>query len=242
MDSLSKEDIQKLLNLYDSPLLESNPILEGRNVKCKKRLLLYLRNRLIVLGNLTMGWRRNEWRTVKLKDVWDFENERPKTEVYRAPNFLKKKSKFIRDEEGNIIEKREIKLPGRRVIVTKKVQEWIADYMRYFRYIWDEEPDGDHYLFRSFKVRDSPISNMMFHNVVKGSFKDAGIDMSDRRLGTHSLRKTYARTIYDKTGKDINTTARLLGHRNVNSTMSYLVPRIDARKYDMDSIFNGENG
>lgn len=238
MDGLTNEEVKRLMELYDPSFLEANPIFDGRNVKCKKQLMLFLRNRLIVLGNLTMGWRRNEIRTVLWKDVWNFDTDSPKEELYRAPNKLKRKTKIIRDENGNIIERKPVKMEGRSTLLTKKVKEWLTDYKNYYRFIWDEPVEPQHYLFRSFKARNAPLTNMMIHNIVKSSFDSAGIyyDQS-RKLGTHSLRKTYARNIYEKTDRDINVTARLLGHKNVNSTMSYLAPRIDKSKYDMDTIF-----
>jgi site-specific recombinase XerD len=42
------------------------------------------------------------------------------------------------------------------------------------------------------------------------------------KLGTHAMRKTFARRMYDKLGRDLVKTQRAMGHRNINSTVVYL--------------------
>ena len=42
------------------------------------------------------------------------------------------------------------------------------------------------------------------------------------KLGTHSMRKTFANKVYDALNNDLVKTQRALGHRNINSTVSYL--------------------
>jgi hypothetical protein len=46
----------------------------------------------------------------------------------------------------------------------------------------------------------------------------------DGRLGTHSLRKTWARRVYRASGNDIITVKAALGHADVSSTQRYLDP------------------
>ncbi len=42
------------------------------------------------------------------------------------------------------------------------------------------------------------------------------------KLGTHAMRKTFADRIYDRLGHDLITVQRALGHKSINSTVSYL--------------------
>jgi integrase len=42
------------------------------------------------------------------------------------------------------------------------------------------------------------------------------------QLGTHSMRKTFADRMYEKLNRDLVKVQRALGHRNINSTVSYL--------------------
>ena len=41
-------------------------------------------------------------------------------------------------------------------------------------------------------------------------------------LGTHAMRKTFANRVYDHLHHDLVRTQRALGHKNINSTVSYL--------------------
>ena len=42
------------------------------------------------------------------------------------------------------------------------------------------------------------------------------------KLGTHSMRKTFADRIYDRLDGDLAKTQKALGHKNINSTVQYL--------------------
>jgi integrase len=55
----------------------------------------------------------------------------------------------------------------------------------------------------------------------RAAFARAGIE-EDGRLGSHSLRKTWARRVYDQSGHDLNLTRAALGHGNVAVTQRYL--------------------
>jgi site-specific recombinase XerD len=45
------------------------------------------------------------------------------------------------------------------------------------------------------------------------------------KIGTHSMRETFASRMYDKLGKDLVKVQHAMGHRNINSTVSYLSVR-----------------
>ena len=64
------------------------------------------------------------------------------------------------------------------------------------------------------------------HDILKKAFIAAGLN---GKLATHSLRKSFAQRLYDKTG-DIYLVQELLGHRNISTTQKYLgVNYADAR-------------
>jgi integrase len=42
------------------------------------------------------------------------------------------------------------------------------------------------------------------------------------KIGTHSMRKTFANKVYDHVQHDLVKTQRALGHKNINSTVAYL--------------------
>ena len=74
-------------------------------------------------------------------------------------------------------------------------------------------------LFRSRKGENRPISRVTAYKVLRQVFKDNELG---GRLGTHSMRKTFANVVHQKLGRDISKTKKALGHKNINSTDSYL--------------------
>lgn len=62
------------------------------------------------------------------------------------------------------------------------------------------------------------MSRRTAHNVLKAAFIAAGLN---GHLATHSLRKSFAQRVYDRSG-DIFMVQELLGHRNVATTQKYL--------------------
>ena len=63
-----------------------------------------------------------------------------------------------------------------------------------------------------------PMSRRTAHNVLKDAFVSAGLN---GHLATHSLRKSFAQRLYDRTG-DIFAVQEMLGHRNVATIQKYL--------------------
>ncbi len=68
-----------------------------------------------------------------------------------------------------------------------------------------------------------PKGNRLSYNTCWRYFKVA-VERANLRgkVGLHSGRKTFARAIYQNSGKDIAMTAKLLGHTDVRNVMSYL--------------------
>ena len=63
-----------------------------------------------------------------------------------------------------------------------------------------------------------PMSRRTAHNVLKDAFMSAGLN---GHIATHSLRKSFAQRLYDRSG-DIFTVQEMLGHKNVATTQKYL--------------------
>lgn len=75
------------------------------------------------------------------------------------------------------------------------------------------------FVFRSRKGRNRPITRMHAWRILKEAY---GSNEMTGKLGTHSMRKTFADRIYDKLDRDMVKTQKALGHRNINSTVQYL--------------------
>ena len=71
-----------------------------------------------------------------------------------------------------------------------------------------------------------PLHRQTAHAILKTAFIEAGLN---GKLATHSLRKSFAQRVYNKSG-DIYLVQELLGHRNISTTQNYLgVNYADAR-------------
>ena len=63
-----------------------------------------------------------------------------------------------------------------------------------------------------------PMHRQTAHAILKTAFIEAGLN---GHIATHSLRKSFAQRLYDKTS-DIYLVQELLGHRNISTTQKYL--------------------
>lgn len=66
-----------------------------------------------------------------------------------------------------------------------------------------------------------PLSREQARTIIMATFEKAGI-RNDGRLGTHTLRKTWARNVYDAAGKDIMVLRDALGHADIGTSQRYL--------------------
>jgi integrase len=76
-----------------------------------------------------------------------------------------------------------------------------------------------HYLFRTRKASNRPITRGQAWRVLKAAARAAQVP---GKVATHSMRKTFAEKVYKRLGKDLLKTQRALGHKSINSTVSYL--------------------
>ncbi len=86
----------------------------------------------------------------------------------------------------------------------------------------------DTFVFRSRNGHNQPITRVQAWRVLRRAYATSRMTGN---LGTHSMRKTFANRIYEKLGRDLVKTQRALGHRNINSTVSYL----SFRQEDIDA-------
>jgi len=76
------------------------------------------------------------------------------------------------------------------------------------------------YLFtRAGDPRAMPLSHQAYLDICKGWAEILGVD--PRRIGTHSIRRTMATHLYNRTG-NLRAVQRLLGHRDLQQTQRYL--------------------
>lgn len=103
------------------------------------------------------------------------------------------------------------KIVSRNVLVKSTVRVMLHDYIK------KEALKGFNFLFKSQKGFNQPISRQQAWRILK-----AVAENLDGKISLHSTRKTFAKRMYEHFKKDLLKTKEALGHKNVNSTISYL--------------------
>ena len=116
------------------------------------------------------------------------------------------------------------KIEGQNVFLHPKARPSIVEWVEKLRYIG--RMTSECWLFPRQGV-DKPLTRTGAYQVYKKTFKRTGIN---GRLGTHSLRKLYARNVYKTSGNDIRATQVALGHKSLANTAAYI--GIEAEQVD----------
>lgn len=156
-----------------------------------------LRDRALFLLGVKSGFRISELLSLRLLDVM------------RAGRLLDRVSVARRNMKK--------KVEGRTVLLHPEVRAALE--------VWIEElraqgyMTSDTFVFQSRKGRNGALSRVQAYRILQAAYERAGVE---GQTGTHSMRKTFANNIHDKLGRDLLKTQKALGHRNINSTVSYL--------------------
>ncbi len=111
----------------------------------------------------------------------------------------------------------------RWVPVLPELGRALESYLAHLRRRFVLTPDLPLFLSR----QDNPdgtaraINRESARTVIRGAFAKAGIE-DDGRLGTHSLRKTFAKNVYAHSGRDLMILRAALGHSSVAVSQKYL--------------------
>jgi site-specific recombinase XerD len=120
---------------------------------------------------------------------------------------------------------------SRRVVLNECARSAIEEFLCRLEFL--PPPGGP--VFLSPKGDGRPIRRGQAHHLLKKIAREVGIDAT--RVGCHSLRKAYARGIYEASGKDLLRTQRLIGHASPLTTMAY----IDSDQQELDELALGFN-
>ncbi|MCY4552997.1 MAG: tyrosine-type recombinase/integrase, partial [Candidatus Poribacteria bacterium] len=157
-----------------------------------------VRNRSLFMIGVSTGGRISELLGLRVDDV--YQNGKPVSDLLFDKSIVKGKE-VSRAVPMNV--------DGRNAI--NALVNWHRD-----RY---GEIDDNRPLFPSRNGQGwQQMSRRTAHNVLKDAFVSAGLN---GHLATHSLRKSFAQRLYDRTG-DIFAVQEMLGHRNVATTQKYL--------------------
>ena len=157
-----------------------------------------IRNRSLFLIGVSTGGRISELLSLTIGDVW--QNNAPVTDLLFDRSIVK---------GGEVSRAVPVNSDGRNAI--DDLMAWHGE-----RY---ENTEGSRPLFPSRNGQGRQrMSRRTAHDVLKTAFIAAGLN---GHLATHSLRKSFAQRLYERTG-DIFAVQEMLGHRNVATTQKYL--------------------
>ena len=157
-----------------------------------------VRNRGLFMLGVSTGGRISELLSLRVGDV--FQNRSPVSDLLYTKRIVK---------GGEVSRSVPVNADGRKAI--DEVVNW---HRRHYRSVASKRP-----LFPSRHNSGTvPMHRQTAHAILKNAFMEAGLN---GKLATHSLRKSFAQRLYDKTG-DIYLVQELLGHRNISTTQKYL--------------------
>ncbi|EQB6336774.1 tyrosine-type recombinase/integrase [Listeria monocytogenes] len=158
------------------------------------------RNVLLFSIGINTAYRISDLLSLKLRDV---------LEIYRQKVRVKSRLKMTeqKTEKNN------------SVILTKKLQKDIWDFVSKEHAEWIAQQDLDHYLFTSRKKNtgERPLTRQQGWYIISTAGKKAGLE----NLGTHSMRKTFGYHLY-KNGVGLELIQVLLNHSSPKITLRYI--------------------
>lgn len=156
----------------------------------------HLRNRLMILFGCKVGFRISEILSLQVKDVFQHGV---------VPNHVEVKR---RNSKG--------KKAGRTKILHQKVKDAIIEYLlsNLGRKIDPKAP-----LFESQVGYAKPITRQQAYNIIHNAAEKCELT---GKIGTHSCRKTFARNVYERSGKCLIKTQKALDHTDIRTTVQYL--------------------
>jgi integrase/recombinase XerD len=155
------------------------------------------RDRALFILGIKSGFRISEMLSLKIGDIIHSGRMVDKVSVRREN--MKKKT------EG-----RTVRL---HPYARKALKVWLAQ-LRESGYM-----TSDDFVFQSNRGGNRPISRVQAWRILNSVAKDNGFT---GKVGTHSMRKTFADRVYDALDRDLVKLQKALGHRNMNSTVQYL--------------------
>ena len=156
-----------------------------------------VRDRALLLLGVKSGFRISEILSLRVADVVEAGNLVNRLTVHRR--YMKRRAE------------------GRTVLLHPLAREALAVWLEVLRaagYL-----TSDCYVFQSRKGANRPIHRVQAWRILRRAFAKAGLT---GKLGTHTMRKTFADRIYDRLGGDLVKLQKALGHRSIVSTAAYV--------------------
>lgn len=160
------------------------------------------RNLAIFTLGLATGFRIKEILSLRVKDVYNIEHKKLLPDVHVQKQNMKKNQSRPPVSYSTSIH--------------KYLLDWIGE-------LGDIKPDDP--LFESQKSdkegNKQAIKVRSAIRIFKDMYKKAGI-IDEQNVGTHSMRKTFAKKVYKASGNDLLKCQKAMGHKSIDSTTKYL--------------------
>jgi len=176
-----------------------------------------LRDRTLWILGCCTGYRIAELLSLRVSDVWISGRVVDRVEV--SARFCKRRKR------------------SRTVAVNEQAREALAMWLSHLRRRPGFEPSRT--LWPGRRTAWRPITNHSFRWALKQASRRAGVN---RRVSTHTMRKTFAAGVWLATEKDIRQTQMALGHESISSTACYLSSCDDAVETAVRSLHFGRHG
>lgn len=133
---------------------------------------------------------------------------------------------------GSILDRMEItrkntkgKSQGQSVLIHPAVKPFLSQL------ILEYSLKPTEFLFKSEKGENQAINRVWAWRVLKAAYNAAGLQ---GKVACHSMRKSYAKRIYELSDKDLLITQKALRHKSILSTISYL----DVEQETVDNLIS----
>jgi integrase len=204
-----------LVGMTTRALTPSEILLLSQALEARRRH----RDRLFLLLAVTTGFRVSELLTLRFSQLLT-----PTSQVAKEITVARRALKGGHGPRAKTVR-------SRRVPLNETARSAVETYLATL----PEPPTGEAFVFSSRNGDNRPITRCQAYMVMKTLAREAGLDAS--RVGCHSTRKTYARGLYEASGRDLIKTQRLLGHTNPMTTARYL----DTSQEELDTLVLGFN-
>ncbi|KKN23241.1 hypothetical protein LCGC14_0906860 [marine sediment metagenome] len=168
-----------------------------------------LRNRLLFVLGVSTGFRISELLSVSIRDV------------HREGRLVQRIRVRRRDMKGGRPtpgRARGSRVHARTAILTPLARKHLELWLGHLALEGALAPDAP--LFRSRKGTARAISRVQAYRVLRAAFEYCELDLTSP--GTHTMRKTFADTMYEALGQNIFKLQKALGHASPSSTVAYL--------------------
>lgn len=167
------------------------------------------RNRLLFVLGVSTGFRISELLAISISDVFRAESVVSRICIRRR-NMKGGRSSPEHRGRGAV--------HGRTAILTPLARKHLEIWLGQLGLERSLAPDAP--LFRSRKGTARAISRVQAYRILRAAFEYCELDMNSP--GTHTMRKTFADTMYRALDENIFKLQKALGHASPSSTMAYL--------------------